>query len=141
MMQFHTRNMESPIDKVSKGLGILKFVADSSSSDSTHRAVLQKEFKALSEANFQNVFHDDLAEFNHPVYFHEFVAHAEKHDLQFVTEIEHITGAALKYPEEVREVLSQMSGDVIALEQYQDFIKNRRFRQSILCRKNLRTQS
>lgn len=137
MMLFHTKNLTSVDEKVNESLGLLKFIADSSSPDKTYHQVLQDELKKLSERNFSNIYHDELADFYKPVYFHEFVAHAHQHDLQFVTEVEHFTTKELSYSKEILETLSEISDNVIALEQYLDFIKGRRFRQTLLCKKEL----
>jgi methyltransferase-like protein len=98
---------------------------------------LDEEFRRLSKNNYENIFHDDLADFNHPVYFHEFVSHAAKFDLQYVTEVEHFTTQIVNFPKEISETLDGISDDLIALEQYLDFINFRRFRQTLLCHKKL----
>lgn len=137
MMLFHTKNLTSVDEKVNESLGLLKFIADASSREKVYHRVLQDELKKLSERNFANVYHDELADFYKPVYFYEFMDHAHRHNLQFVTEVEHFTTKELHYPKEVLETLQEISDNVIALEQYLDFIKGRRFRQTLLCRKDL----
>ncbi|MGI8466853.1 MAG: methyltransferase regulatory domain-containing protein [Pyrinomonadaceae bacterium] len=139
MMLFHSKNIESPTEKVKQSMALLKFVADSAAKDKIYHSVLREELEKMSERNYENIFHDDLSEFNHPVYFHEFAAHAARYDLQFVTEVEHFTTRDINYPKEVLEILEEISdGDVIALEQYLDFVNNRRFRQTLLCHKELK---
>jgi SAM-dependent methyltransferase len=136
MMNFHTKNLTSPREKVGQSLGLIEFITDAAGYEKVHHAVLEDEFKNLTERNFENIYHDDLSDFNHPVYFHEFAAHAEKHDLQFVTEVEYFN--AKINSKEVLEVLEKISGgNIIVFEQYLDFIKGRRFRQSLLCRKEV----
>lgn len=137
MMLFHSKNITAPVEKVQQSLGFLKFILDSSQKEKFHHSMLEYEFEKLSERSTEGVYHDDLAEINHPVYFHEFVSHAARHDLQFVTEVEHFTTKDVNYPKEVIEVLEEISEDVIAYEQYLDFINGRRFRQSLLCRREL----
>lgn len=137
MMLFHTKNLTSIDDKVNESLGLLKFIADASPPDKVYHRVLQDELKKLSERNFANVYHDELADFYKPVYFYEFMDHAHRHNLQFVTEVERFTTKDLHYPKEVLETLREISDNVIALDQYLDFIKGRRFRQTLLCRKDL----
>ncbi len=144
MMLFHTRNLTSPVEKVNESLGLLKFIIDAAPEGKSHKEILRREFEKLKERNYENIFHDDLADVFHPVYFHEFVAHASRHDLQFVTEVEHFTTKDVNYPKEVLEVLESISNNssdaeasVIALEQYLDFINNRRFRQTLLCRREV----
>lgn len=132
IMMFHSKNIESPIEKVNHSLGILKFVSESALKEN-YQKILQDEFKELSERNYENIYHDDLSEVNHPVYFHQFIEHAELHDLQFLCEAE--------YPSKITnkmkggDVLSQISNNRLEQEQYLDFLDGRKFRQTLLCRK------
>lgn len=137
MMLFYSKDIAAPLEKVQQSLGLLKFIADSSNKDKNYHSILAAEFETLSKRNAEGIFHDDLADTNHAVYFHEFVSHAARHDLQFVTEVEHFTTKDVNYPKEVMDTLAEISDDVIAFEQYLDFINGRRFRQSLLCRREL----
>lgn len=137
MMLFHTRNIDNPQEKVNEAMGLLQFAVNSSDEKKVHHTVLEKEFKKLAKGNFENILHDDLSDENHPVYFYEFVDHAEKHDLQFVTDVDYFN--AMSDSKEVLETLENITGgDVIAIEQYLDFINGRRFRRTLLCRKELK---
>lgn len=138
LMMFHTKNLSEPVERVEQGLGILKFVAESISPDEVHYPVMRKELETLTKRKYENIFHDDLEKFSHPVYFHEFAAHARTHDLQFVTESEYFTGKNVEFPKETHAAVSAIADDVIAYEQYFDFISFRRFRQTLLCRKEIK---
>jgi hypothetical protein len=69
---------------------------------------------------------------NHPVYLHEFVAHAAAHGLQYLWEA-HVGELGLGLRPEVREAVRGLSPDPIAQQQYLDFLVNNRFRCSLLC--------
>ena len=86
------------------------------------------------------LFHDLLESTNDPVYFHEFVAHAAQHELQFLAEADVSEMQSMRFPAEVRSVLDQLAGDVIQHEQYLDFIKHRPFRQTLLCHQDVALQ-
>lgn len=141
MMMYHTRNLESANDKVNQSLSLLKFIADNASIDKNYKELLQSELKSLSERGFAGIFHDQLADFYHPVYFHEFVAHASSYNLQYVTEVEYFTLRDSNYPKEILQLFDQLGDDKIAVEQYLDFIKGRRFRQSLICRAELKVSN
>jgi Predicted methyltransferase regulatory domain len=81
------------------------------------------------------VFHDELGEVNTPVYFHELAAHARRHGLQFLAEA-HLADSRLGgLPEDVAAALADaLPEDAIVREQYMDFVANRMFRQTLLCR-------
>ncbi len=83
----------------------------------------------LSESD-ENIFHDDLAAINDPVWFPEFTAHAGRFGLAYLTESELFSTTYQHLPEAVQQVLAQMSP--IDREQYLDFLKCRRFRGSLL---------
>ena len=139
IMMFHSSKFPAPQEKVSQAMALLEFVSKATSKDSAYKNVLTEEVKSLSERNFENIFHDDLSDVNYPVYFHQFVSHAAKYNLRFVTEVEHFTTRDINYPKEVLEILEDITDDAIAYEQYMDFIDGRRFRQSLLCRAELKT--
>ncbi|MBX9705947.1 MAG: methyltransferase regulatory domain-containing protein, partial [Gammaproteobacteria bacterium] len=70
---------------------------------------------------------------NAPVYFSEFMAHAARHGLQYLSEAQFFETQAGIFPPDVVEVLKRISDSRIAKEQYLDFLKGRRFRQTLLC--------
>ena len=49
-------------------------------------ALLRDEFRRMSQQSDSALFHDDLAEPNDPVYFHQFAAHAASRGLAFLAE-------------------------------------------------------
>ena len=86
-----------------------------------------------STASDANLLHDELAEVNDAVYFHEFVAHAARHGLQYLAEADFFEMQIGEISEPVAEALSAVE-DPVRREQYLDFLKGRMFRQTLLCR-------
>jgi hypothetical protein len=81
------------------------------------------------------LYHDDLADVNEPVYFHEFAAHAARHGLRYLGEADFFEMQDRVYPEPVARTLRDLGqADFLLKEQYLDFLKARRFRQTLLCR-------
>jgi SAM-dependent methyltransferase len=81
------------------------------------------------------LFHDDLAEHSNAFYLHEFLAQAKEHHLQYLGEASIHEMFTLAGDESFDSVLSRWSNDDwIAREQYLDFTKGTRFRQTVLCR-------
>ncbi|MGI8786789.1 MAG: methyltransferase regulatory domain-containing protein [Pyrinomonadaceae bacterium] len=138
MMLYHTSNIESATEKVKESLGLLNMLGEFVTDDKIYKQILKSEFQQSAEKPPQLIFHDDLAEINQPFYFHEFMAAAEKHDLQFLTEANYFTSNDGNYSPRVLEVLEQFGDDIIKREQYIDFLVNRRFRQTLLCRKKIK---
>ncbi len=138
MMIYHTQNLESATEKVEESLSLLNLLGEFVADDKTYKQILTDELNKTIEKPRQLVFHDDLAEINQPFYFHEFMASAENHDLQFLTEADYFTSNDGNYSPRVLEILEQFGGDIIIREQYIDFLTNRRFRQTLLCRKQIK---
>src|SRR5262249_14948140 len=97
-------------------------------------ALLKKEAERLLDRGADAfLFHDDLAESNRPFYFHEFAALAGQHGLQFLAEADFFDMQESMHPAPVVAALKQFAGNIILKEQYLDFLKCRRFRQTLLC--------
>jgi methyltransferase-like protein len=76
------------------------------------------------------------------MYFFQFIKHAAKHNLQFLCEADYFESQYHIYPAETVKLLQMMASESIVLkEQYLDFLKCRRFRQTLLCHANLELNS
>jgi len=133
MMRFATRDIADPSEKVSAGIEFLEGIVDAAEDDSVYQTMLDLELEQISERTPQNVFHDDLSEMNRPFYFEEFAKMLNEHGFQYLCEAEPselAKMAAFKFPE-------KLSDDIIAREQYRDFVTGRRFRTTLFCRREL----
>ena len=95
-------------------------------------AHLGREFASADERSDSMLYHDDLSGMNEAVYFSTFVQHVGRHGLGFVAEAELGTMSMAGLPERVRTLATQ--ADALSREQYLDFARVRRFRQSIVAR-------
>lgn len=93
-------------------------------------AALAEAIAAEDERGDGQVYHDDVSAMNDPVYFTAFVRHAAAHGLAFLAEAELGLMGALGLPPAMQQLLA--ASDPIAREQYLDFARVRRFRQSLL---------
>ncbi|MBV9209817.1 MAG: methyltransferase regulatory domain-containing protein, partial [Acidobacteria bacterium] len=137
MMLFHTQNVTDPEEKIVQAMALLKFLADSFAEPDLYRMFLQKELEHVLERRREQMFHDDMAEFNQPYYFYQFAREAAAHGLQFLSEADFFEMQDHLYTPQVKEALKIMSSDIIAREQYLDFVRCRRFRQTLLCHKDV----
>src|SRR5262249_50623606 len=87
------------------------------------------------------LFHEHLEEVNEPIYFHQFAERAAAHGLRYLGEADLTVMAPGNFPPEVASVLRVLSADLLHLEQYMDFLRNRMFRQLLLCRRALTPNS
>ena len=134
MMRYHVRAIDQPRERLEQGRALLKFIIDAQGGPSTYGPMLSAELDQLDSASPGSVHHDDLAEVNQPFYFHEFVAQAHGHALQYLAEADLEPLDAQSFTPAVREALAQMQDDLIGRQQYLDFLECRRFRQTLLCR-------
>jgi methyltransferase-like protein len=137
MMLYHTDRISSPFEKVKQSLALLGFLKESAFEREVYAKVLENEFEKTIERPGEIIIHDDLSAFNQPFYFHECMSEAEKFNLQFLSEAEYFSDKYTGFDREVVKVLDQFGDDeIIRREQFFDFLKNRRFRQTLLCHKN-----
>lgn len=137
IMRFHTRKIANPLEKVKQGVGFVEFLTKHTNHSPVYHEILQDELKTLALYPFQNIYHNELAEINQPFYFTEFVALAEKHNLQFLSESENFPSQKDNFPPEIVAGFEKISRSAIEYEQYADFLECRRFRQTLLCKKDV----
>jgi methyltransferase-like protein len=95
---------------------------------------LRAEVTQLEKWSDAYLRHDLLEDFNDPVMFVDFVAHAREYGLKFFAEAEFATMVGNDLPPTVSHRLSQLNCAQIQREQLIDMLTNRTFRQSLLCR-------
>jgi methyltransferase-like protein len=102
--------------------------------------LLKKEFELLQRMSDSYLIHEHLETHNDPVYFHEFMRRAEEHGLQFLAESELLSMSTHRTGSQAEEILRGFASNIVELEQYMDFLRNRMFRQTLLCHKSVKLQ-
>jgi methyltransferase-like protein len=134
MMRFHVGEFVEPQQRVAQARAFVKFLAaEAKTDDGVYPQILQKEASRIAGFRDSSLFHDDLAECNAPVYFSQFVEHAARYGLKYLAEAQFFEMQAGIFSPDVVETVNQISDSLIAKEQYLDFLKGRRFRQTLLC--------
>jgi methyltransferase-like protein/trans-aconitate methyltransferase len=133
MMLFHVRNFPTAEEKVAQGRSLLKFLAGSKEQPDLYRLILQKELEKAMERSDSAFYHDDLGTVSHPVYLHQFLAHAALHGLQFLGDAMFNEMQPEGYTPSALAALRDLGDDIMAREQYLDFLMCRRFRRTLLC--------
>ena len=130
MMRYHARDAGGPEAVIESARTLVRFLLDAEPAS----AALCEELRVVEAREPFALFHDDLSEINHPVYFHEFVAHARRHGLDFLAEAQFSAMQEGAFSPAAVEGIREFShGDRIRAQQYIDFLKCRRFRQTLLC--------
>ncbi|MCX7699781.1 MAG: class I SAM-dependent methyltransferase [Gemmataceae bacterium] len=131
-LKFHAGHFPDPRTKIQQAQAMLSLLL-SRRSDDEYAALLRKEAEWIVNRDNQAVLlHDDLAEINEPYYVRDFVAKAQQHGLQFLAEADFHEMNESVFPESIARLLRPMN--LLLREQYSDFLKCRRFRQTLLAR-------
>lgn len=139
MLYYHARQFSDPNVQVQQARNLLAFLAHSVSQPSNpYSALLQDELHLIEKSRDSYVFHEHLEEVNEPLYFHQFMERATAKGLQYLGEVDLRAMAPANFPPEVQNVLQMLAADVVHLEQYMDFLRNRTFRRTLLCHADLR---
>lgn len=137
MMKFHARDIDDPGAKIGHAQGLLAWLEhDVLSSKLVYGEVVRNEARDLLKRTDTSVlYHDDMAAINRPFLFTEFMDQASAHGLAYLAEADYFEmNDKVLESAEARERLATLAGDEPLLkEQYLDFLKGRRFRQTLLC--------
>jgi methyltransferase-like protein/2-polyprenyl-3-methyl-5-hydroxy-6-metoxy-1,4-benzoquinol methylase len=137
-MLYHARQFAEPTVRVKQARNLLDFLAKSvTQKDDPYSLLLKSELEMVQKCRDAYLFHDHLEDENNPVYFHQFAERAAAQGMQYLGEVDFRVMLAGNYPPEVQSVLQVLSPDAIHLEQYMDFLRNRMFRQTLLCHKGV----
>ena len=141
MMLYHTRQVSEPQLRITQARELLKFLSQAltatgeNSKSAITRAYaefLKSELEHIEPSTDSYVFHEELEEINDPLYFHEFAAWAGRHQLQYLSEANFSDVFLNDFPPQCTSDLLKMARNLIELEQYMDFLRNRTFRKTLL---------
>lgn len=137
MLQWHVRGIDDPAERIAAARSLMELVV-AVGGQSPYARVLREHAERMLEYGDALLFHDDLAPVSRAFYFHEFMAHAALHGLRFVAEADMSAGRIADVPVEAARELERLGEpDVVLREQYMDFVRNRMFRQTLLCRREV----
>ena len=138
MMLYHANQFDETKERIEQARALMDFLARSVPTENNHYGMLLKnELKLIRSSKDWYLFHDHLEEVNMPVYFHQFIERADRYGLQYLGEADFSNMLTSGFPKEVSETLARISQNIIQTEQYMDFVRNRFFRQTLLCHKGL----
>ena len=137
MMRYHASQFADPQEQVDQARALLKFLASASGDAGPYGQLLTMEADRLGGAPDSYLFHEHLERTNLPIYFHQFIERAERVGLQYFSEAVVSEMLTAHFPTTVAETLERISPDLLHLEQYMDFVRNRQFRQTLLCHDSL----
>lgn len=141
MMRYHAMPFDTPAERIEQARAMLDFLAGAVPQEgNAYGQVLSRELDLLARCSDSYLYHEHLEQTNAPLYFHQFAERAAAHGLQYLAEADFAAMLTGRFPPEVAATLEGISADIIHLEQYMDFVRNRQFRQTLLCREGLKVR-
>jgi len=132
VLHAHVDHLENPRMRLVEARKLAGILADGGKVGHDADEAVRAEFRAIAQRSDSALCHDDLAVPNDPFYFRDFVAHAARFGLKYLAEADLHSMSAAGVSADARAFLSGL--DPLSREQYLDFVRLRRFRQSLLQR-------
>jgi SAM-dependent methyltransferase len=130
--------VNDPVSAVNQGIDFLRSVVELRGPGDPLSALMEKEAGRLQLRNIREIYHDELSSEHRPVLFSNFIAHAGKNDLSYLSEsVIMPPGDPSNQPKAVAMANHLAEGDPIAKEQILDFVRMRGYRETLLCHANL----
>ena len=143
MLNYHARQFPDDKTRIQQSRALLRFLSEAvpklgkDADQLAYAQVLASEHKRMERQSDSYMLHEHLEEFNEPLYFYQFAERIQQHGLQYVGEVELSTMLPDALPKDVAQTIGSLGTSIIATEQYLDFVRNRMFRQSLLCHNNI----
>lgn len=141
MLLFHVEDFQSPEERMQQARALMRFLAGAQETRDEYRLWMKSELERIAEHSDGHLYHDELAEINEPLYFTQFIKRAASHDLQYLGEADYFEMSDYVFSEAVRQTLAKLARNRILREQYLDFLKCRRFRQTLLCHREAKVRA
>ncbi|MDH3529516.1 MAG: methyltransferase regulatory domain-containing protein, partial [Acidobacteriota bacterium] len=134
MMMFHTRNIESPLEKVEAAVSFLDLIGNNTSDQSAYKQVLLAENIRHSKHVPSDFYHDNLSDCYYPSRFSEIAERLERNGLEYLCESDYQSMSPRNLSPSLQEFLKDITC-IRELEDYMDFARGRQFRKTLFCRK------
>ena len=142
IMQWGTRHVAAPLERARAARTLVTNLQELTPGDD-HSALAEfldrfanrriGRLEHDEEWDDATLLHDELAEFNDPVWFHEFVEHAGRHGLRHLADATFPRSMTDALPLDTLARLGEMADGSVEYEQLVDFLVHRTFRRSLLC--------
>jgi SAM-dependent methyltransferase len=134
ILHHHVDHIDDAQARLDAARRLARLIADGGAATLESDQAVRAELRAIAQRSDSELCHDDLAVPNEPVLFHAFAEHAGRHGLRYLAEAELHTMDLTAASSEAQAFLATLEPG--AREQYLDFIRLRRFRQSLLVRQD-----
>ncbi len=137
MLIHHAAPFPDPKERIRQAAGLIRLLASHRRAGDPYAALLMdwiEDGAGMAEAS---LYHDLLSEENAHFHFLEFAGDAARHGLRYLSEADWADTRTTRFPPDVVATLHAVTGgDPLRMEQYLDFYRLRRFRQTLLVRED-----
>ena len=134
MLLYHLRDTAEPAERLARAQGFLDLILQTAAeAGADHERVLRPQIERIHEAHPSYFYHEYLEAVNDPFLFSDFMAAAESKGLAYLADTDLHTMFPSALGDAAEAALSGID-EAVEQEQYLDFIRNRSFRQTLLCR-------
>ncbi|WP_182869894.1 methyltransferase regulatory domain-containing protein [Rhodopirellula sp. JC639] len=138
MMSYHASGFDETQTKINQSRALVDFLVSAvQPNHDAYEKLLHEELSVVRGSEDSYIYHEHLEDYNEPLFFHQFVSRAEASELRFMCEAQFGSMIPSEYSEETRQTLSKIAPGLVQMEQYLDFLRNRKFRQSVLCHREV----
>ena len=135
MMLMHTSGIPDVLGKVTQAKALVKFLSESCSQETSYGKYLAQELEVIAKVDDSYIAHEFLETDNKALYFNDFLEAAGKQDLFYLGDADPSTMVSDNLPPKAAETIKSLNLNLLATEQYMDFVRNRTFRSTLLCHK------
>jgi SAM-dependent methyltransferase len=132
-MLFHVEKIEDPIQRARAARDFILALAQSPFASGDKSALLKGEVQYLQGKPESYILHEYLETMNHPFYFRDFAQRIAGHGLQYLGDSLQNGMVAEEHWGPFKSWVEANRDDLVRLEQYADFVRNRMFRRALVC--------
>ena len=142
MMNHHVQRFpeDSPTQRIQRARQLLEFLVRAvPAQQSAYALSLRENLELLSNLPDAYLFHEYLEEYNEPTWFLEFCERLGEAGLRYLGDADFSTMLpTYGFQQEIRQELEDLAPNLLEREQYLDFLRNRMFRQTLVCHQEIR---
>ncbi len=136
IMRYGARHATAVCDRVRQGRDYLqRLTAILPPANNPYLTQLRHIYEQrIAQGDPSYLLREYLAEYNTPFHFHDFLRELRDTGLQYLGDAAQLGRGLHAFPTAVAKALQELACDVLDFEQHADFLSNREFRCSLLCR-------
>jgi methyltransferase-like protein/2-polyprenyl-3-methyl-5-hydroxy-6-metoxy-1,4-benzoquinol methylase len=134
-MLFDGRDVKVPRERIRRAREYLAWLRKSIPQGGAYGPQFIEELTAVEAAADEILLHEYLGPFNLPIHFHKLIARASRFGLSYLCDAEPALSADHSLAPAADGARQRSPNELVFAEQHFDFLTNRRFRRTLLCRR------